>query len=140
MSALLNDNYSESDSSEYSTPSVFKQYWGELELIIFDNSYIARQQYHDISTLVLLVCTALHPQITCRHFSKFSVTPMSRNVTKQQLAHEAYSQAHLVFTQMHWQVPMQLQLHCLSMLNPFIPCVCAFAYLSSSIIFTAESG
>ena len=33
----------------------------------------------------------------------------------------------------------QLQLHCLSRLNPFIPCVCAFTYLSSSILFTADT-
>ena len=41
---------------------------------------------------------------------------------------------------MYWQVVGQLQLHCLSMLNArFIPCVCAFTYLSSSIIFTSSS-
>ena len=33
----------------------------------------------------------------------------------------------------------QLQLHCLSWMNPFIPCVCAFTYLSLSIIFTADT-
>ena len=29
-------------------------------------------------------------------------------------------------------------MHCLSRLKPFLPCVCAFSYLSSSIIFMAE--
>ena len=57
------------------------------------------------------------------------------NITKQQ-----YSKlvGHFWFTQAHWQVARQLQLHCLSRLNPFIPCVCAFTYLHSSIIFTAD--
>ena len=32
----------------------------------------------------------------------------------------------------HLQVVEQLQLHCLNRLNAFIPCVCAFTYLSSS--------
>ena len=39
---------------------------------------------------------------------------------------------------MCWQVARQLQLHCLSRLNPFIPCVCVFTYLSLSIIFLAD--
>ena len=46
---------------------------------------------------------------------------------------------HFWFTQACWQVAGQLQLKCLSRLNPwFIPCVCAFTYLPSSIIFTAD--
>ena len=32
-----------------------------------------------------------------------------------------------------WQIARQLQLHCLSRLNPFIPCVCVFTYLSSRL-------
>ena len=37
------------------------------------------------------------------------------------------------------EVAGQLQFHCLSRLNPFIPCVCAFTYLSSSIKITADT-
>ena len=64
------------------------------------------------------------------------------NITKQQS--ELYSkpicQLFWSFTQAHWQVTGQLQLHCLSMLNAqFIPCVCTFTYLSSLIIFTADT-
>ena len=58
------------------------------------------------------------------------------NVTKQQ-----YNQSISRFwfcTQAHWQVDEQLQFHCLSRLNPFIPCVCAFTYLSPSIISMAD--
>ena len=43
---------------------------GEPELILYCSA-------SDLSALVLFVCTALHPQITCRHSSKFSVMPMS---------------------------------------------------------------
>ena len=50
------------------------EYWGEPELIICDNSYICSSTGSD---LVLLVCMALLPQITCRHYSKFSVVPLS---------------------------------------------------------------
>ena len=46
---------------------------GEPELIICDNNYIA-SSVSDVSAL--LVCTALHPQISCRQCSKFSVAPM----------------------------------------------------------------
>ena len=41
--------------------------------------------------------------------------------------------------QVRWQVAGQLQLHCLSSGILFIPCVCAFTYLSSLIIFTADT-
>ena len=58
------------------------------------------------------------------------------NVTKQ---HYSQPIGRLWFTQAQWQVAGQLQLHCPSKLNPFKPCVCAFTYLSSSIIFTAGS-
>ena len=43
------------------------------------------------------------------------------------------------FTQARWQVAGQLQFHSLSRLNLFIPCVCAFTYLSSSIKITANT-
>ena len=44
------------------------------------------------------------------------------------------------FTQVHWQVARQLQLHYLSRLSLwFVLCVCAFTYLPSSIIFMADT-
>ena len=94
---------------------------------------------HMLCVSALLVCTALHPQITCRHCSKFSVASLSiwtsqnsSTVSIPVVFDSSHSQA-------HWQVAWQLQFHCLSRLNPFIPCVCAFTYLSSSIIFTADT-
>ena len=70
--------------------------------------------------------------ITRRHCSKFSVEPMliwtSQNSTTV-WQHSGY----FWFTlQARWQVAGQLQFHCLSRLNPFIPCVCAITYVSSS--------
>ena len=60
------------------------------------------------------------------------------NATKQQ-----YSNGPLVVfdSQAHWQVAGQLdlQLHCLSRVNLFIPHVCTFTYLSSSIISMADT-
>ena len=94
-----------------------------LSWLYCDNSYIA-SSVSDVSTL--LVCMALHPQITHRRCSKFSVAPLLiiMNITKQQ-----YSQPIRCFqvTQVRWEVSGRLQFHCLSRLNPlFIPCVCAF--------------
>ena len=109
---------------------------GEPELIILWHSYTASSA-SDVSTL--LVCMALHPRVTHRHCSKLSVTPLLiiMNITKQQ-----YSQPISCFqvTQVRWEVSGQLQLYCLSRLNPwFISCVCAITYLSLSIIFTADT-
>ena len=64
-------------------------------------------------------------QTNMQAHSKFSVTPVSRHKPSVQFG-----------------IPLvifagQLQLHCLGRLNPFIPCVCAFTYLSSSIFFMA---
>ena len=75
---------------------------------------------------------ALHPQITCRHRSKFSVTPLSIWMPQ-------YSKliGRFWITQARWQVAGQ---YCLSRLqNPFIPRVCAFTYLSLSIFFMADT-
>ena len=54
-----------------------------------------------IGVSALLVCMALHLQITRRHCSKFSVVPMPLNITKQQ-----YSQpiSRFRFTKAHWHV------------------------------------
>ena len=38
-----------------------------------------------------------------------------------------------------WQVVGQLQVHCLSRLNTFIPCVCTFTYLSLLIVLMADT-
>ena len=43
------------------------------------------------------------------------------------------------FTQAQWQVVWPLQLHCLSRLNLFIPCVCMCAYLSPSHDMSSSS-
>ena len=54
----------------------FMEYWGR-----------AWDSYSSSGVLALLVCTALHPKITRRHCSKFSVPASSlvdMNVTKQQ--------------------------------------------------------
>ena len=99
----------------------------------YDNSYI-RSSASGVSAV--LVCMALYPQITCRHCSKFSVAPLSIWMSQKQ-----YSKliGCFWFTQARWEVAGQLQLHCLSRLNPFIPCVCKFTYLPSVIIFTADT-
>ena len=60
------------------------------------------------------------------------------NITKQ-LPRCSQPIGRFYFTQACWQVAEQLQLHCLSRLNSFISCVCAFTYLSSSVIFTADT-
>ena len=67
---------------------------GEPELIML------RQWVHSLiassatDVSVLLVYTALHPQITCRHFSKFSVMPKYRYECHKaaiiQSAHQIY--------------------------------------------------
>ena len=108
---------------------------GSLSWLYCDNSYIASSASHsDVSAL--LVCTALHPQITRRHCSKFSVVPLS--MSTPQNSSTVTESISFWFTQARWQVAGQLQIHCLCRLNPFIPCVCAFTYLSSLIIFTVD--
>ena len=99
-----------------------------------DNRYIAAAV--SLSTALLSLYSSISTnnthagtfwQAQCRVY-------VDMNVTKQQ-----YSRGHrssksigrFWFTQARWQVAGQLQLHCLSTLNPFIPCVCAFTYLSS---------
>ena len=105
-----------------------------LSWLYCDNSYIASSAT-DVS--ILLVCMALHPQITCRHCSKLQFHAyIDMNVTKQQYSKPINC---FWFTQEHWQVARQLQFHCLSRLNQLIPCVCAFTYLSSSIKITADT-
>ena len=86
----------------------------------------------------LLVCVALHPQMTRRHCSKFSVAPLSIWTSQNSSAVITSVVFDSLHSQARWQLVGQLQFHCLSRLNPFIPCVCAFTYLSSSIIFTAD--
>ena len=64
------------------------------------------------------------------------------NVTKQQYSQPISCQGQTVSiytVQECWQVAGQEQLHSLNRLNLFILCVCAFTYLPSSIIFTADN-
>ena len=95
------------------------------------------QQYQCCLNTVSLY-GSIYPQITRRHYSKFSVAPMSI-LTSQNNSTVSSS---VVFDS-HRRVGRlpgsYSQLHCLSRLNPFIPCVCAFIYLSSSIIFTEDT-
>ena len=63
--------------------SAFKEYGVRLSWFYCDNSYITSCA-SDVS--LLLVCTAPHPQITCRHCSniniKFSVAPMYKSAVQ----------------------------------------------------------
>ena len=104
---------------------------GEPELIYCDNSYIASSA-SDVS--VLLVCTALHLQITRRHVAS-SVLHLCWyhlcRYERHKLAVQSSSPSIVVAG--------QLQLHCLSSLNLFMPSVCAFTYLSLSIIISTAA-
>ena len=65
--------------------SAFKEYWGQAWADYYcGNSYMyICSSASGVSTL--LICMALHPQITCRHCSRFSVMAyVDMNVTKQQ--------------------------------------------------------
>ena len=69
---------------------------------------------------------ALHPQSTRRNCS---VMPMS--IWMSHISSTVWLPiGHFWLTQAHWQVAGELQLHCLSRMKPFIPCVCTFTYLS----------
>ena len=98
-----------------------------LSWLYCDNSYIASSA-SDVSAL--LVCTALHPQITHTHthFIKFSVTPMSIWMSQNSSTVSPSVVSQFWSTQTHWQVARQVQLHCLSKLNLLIPCVCTITY------------
>ena len=65
-------------------------------------------------------------QLTHRHCS---VMPNSISIWVSQ---DSSTVSLYCFTQAQWQVVWPLQLHCLSRLNLFIPCVCMCAYLSPS--------
>ena len=103
-----------------------------------DSSYICSSAS---GVSALLVCTALvHPQITYSHCSKFSVAPLSMWTSQNSSTVSPSSRFWFSITQACWQVSGQLQLHCLSRLNAwFIPCDCAFTFLSLLIIFTADT-
>ena len=103
------------------------EYWGRAWADYCDISYIASSA-SDVSALS--VCIALHPQITRR---QFSVVPMLIWMSQNS---STFSPSVVFDSHRHiGKLPGQLQCHCLSRLNPFIPCVCAFIYLSS---FTAD--
>ena len=91
-----------------------------------------------VSTVSLLVCMALdlHPQITRRHCSKSSVTPLLIWTSQNNSTVSS-----LVVILIHTGALGS----CRAATAPLsavdwirIPCVCTFTYLSSSIIFTAD--
>ena len=105
-----------------------------LSWLYCDDSYVASST-SDVS--VLSVFTVLHPQVTRRHRSKFSAAPMSIWMSQNS---STVSSLVVFYSHRHhgYQIAGQLQLHCLSRLNPFRPYVCAFTYLSSLIVFMAD--
>ena len=91
-----------------------------------------------VSLSWLLCCTALHPQITRRYCSKFRVVPMSIWTSQNS---STVSSLAVVFIHTGALPSCRAATAPLSQyrLNLSRPCVCAFTYLSSSIIFTADT-
>ena len=114
----------------------FKEYWGQAwtdYIVTIQCSSVHTCsfciQYEPAVPVMYLHCIV---QLTCMHCSKFSVTPTCMLIWMSQNSSTAVQQLIGRFIQVQWQAARPLQLHCLSRLNPLIPCVCAFTYLSSS--------
>ena len=93
-----------------------------------------------LSTVSLYGST--YTKITRRHCSKFSVAPLLLMRTSQNSSTVLGTVIPPVASDSvsHRCVGKLPGSYCLSRLNArFLPCVCAFTYLSSSIIFTADT-
>ena len=107
--------------------SAFKEYWAEPGLIIITIVHCATviAFVDDMSPAVSVkpphYSLRLNiQQLTRRHWNKFSVTPMLISASQK-----SSKVSPLVgrFTQAWWHFARQLQLCCLSWLNPFISCL-----------------
>ena len=120
-----------------SITSTFKEYWGQAwaDYIVTIATYAAVPVVSQHVSLYSSTST-----ITRRHCSKFSITPMSTWISQHSstVSSSAVLDSHKRVGKFSC-LCRQLQLHCLNRLNPFIPCVCTFTYLSSSVIFTADT-
>ena len=93
--------------------------------------------YSGVSALLVTFFTSLHPQITCRHCSKFSVTLMSIWTSQN-----SSTVSSLVVFDSHCRHVGKLSGSYSSTVSVGwirLYHVCAFTYLSLSIIFTADT-
>ena len=94
----------------YLYTSAFKEYWGELELII-SWQYLHRQQCQ-----WCLCAVSLYSSTSTNNTHQYRVY-VNINVAKQQYSQPAIGCFWL--TQARWKVASQLKFHCLSRLNPW---------------------
>ena len=135
MLEIVGRIYARLCKEEKNDPKTIYQVWIHIHIQLHVHVHIFLCSSTD-GVSVLLVCMALRPQITHRHCSKFSLSIWT---SQNSMQYSKLIGRFWFITQARWQVAGQLQLHCLSRLNLFIPCVCTFTYLSTSIIFTADT-